>query len=145
MDLAQAEPLRLISELCDSFTDEYVEAAGVKRLKQIASDEKVFGRIHSLTTRRLFLAYITFGARRERCVADGKVAVTDDEIKRIQTDALKADALEDLAKEWFWSQAKFELDCWEEGECGVRAGWQVVIKPVKPNSIEALLGRITGG
>lgn len=105
-----------------------------RSLTALEADDKKLGVLHSAEVRRtLALAHVMVGRCREaRLYADNK-AQDETEAKYYKEQAERFDALEDCAREFFWTQVKDDIggEAWSKHHnLGIREGWMVVaVKP----------------
>lgn len=108
--------------------------------------EKPLGTIHNIEARRLWALANLFEARGMQEALRGKYSCdSDEEVADATRLALRFGAIEKLARELFWLQAKEDIggEAWtSDGGIGLRSGWMLVSipKPQVPEVLTRLIG-----
>ena len=139
--------LPILDELNAALTE--VSDRDVKRaerhLGQARDGEEALGTIHSLEARRMWtLAYMVEGRAAECLVVAKLRSDSDEETEELHNRAHRLSALEAVARQLFWSQAKDDIGgaAWCAPEVGLRTGWLLVVSK-RPGG--GLLGLLRGG
>lgn len=144
------ELLTVWSEISEAF--DQVTEADIRRVQRglhpVRTNENPLGVLHNEALKKLWALAHRFDALSKQAVLDAEhKAETDDQAKELRQQALRYDALEEVARDLFWAQAKDDLGVWDHsraGSIGIREDWMLVCGPPPTKGIEAILGGIIG-
>ncbi len=148
IDLNEITVFNDIRERLAAVTDAQITAIERKLEKESDEDDDdedaVIGVVQSKATRGLYTLSRILGA--QHMLEHAKAACAEDPViaDEHEEKAVVVDILSDVARELFWAQAKVDLGFYEEENVGIRANWEVVRIPDRPNPHAIMRGMIGG-
>lgn len=125
------EILTVIAELRSGF--ETVNDSDIRRvqrgLQKMQATEKPLGTIHNEALKKMWALANNYDVASKQAVLDSQKADSEEQAVELRNQACRYAALEELARDVFWVQAKDDIGAaaWQHpGAVGVREDWMLV-------------------
>ena len=115
-----------------------------RSLSKIQPGEKALGVIHNEALKKMWVLASHYEGVAKRAAIDVEhKAETEEESQELKQCLCRFTALEDIARNLFWSQAKDDIGAWgRSGSIALREDWMLVSFTTESPSLAAILGSI---